>query len=100
MAGYRLQSVGFEQITSLSSAVGLTSSKYLDGTTPKANVVVLCARDQAINFRSDGTNPAATVGITLAVGVPFTYDGNLSTIKFIEATATAKLDVEYYLSGD
>lgn len=92
MPSFRQKPTGFEQVTALSSAAALTAAQ-----TAKANCVVLCARDQAVNYRDDGTDPTATVGITLAVGVPFTYDGDLSAIKFIQAAATAKLDVAYYL---
>lgn len=91
MAIFRQKPVGFEQLTSLSSAATLTAATYA-----KANCAVLCARTQDINYRDDGSAPTSTVGITLKVGVPFTYDGDLSAIQFIEATASAKLDVAYY----
>lgn len=83
---------GFEQLTSLNAAAGLT---------PPANatVAVFCARTQDVNYRDDGTDPTASVGITLKVGVPFVYDGNLNAIKFFEATASAKLDVAYYAAA-
>lgn len=82
--------LGHSQITDLSAAVGLTSPP------DKATVAVLCARDQVVNYRDDGTSPTATVGIQLQIGVPFIYDGDLSAIKFIQSAASAKLDVAYY----
>jgi hypothetical protein len=81
--------LGYEQVTSLSSAAGLTVPEG-------ARMCIIQAEDQNVRWRDDGTNPTTTVGIVLAPEVNFTYSGNLGTIKFIEETATAKLNVAYY----
>ena len=91
-SSFRLQPKGYQQITNLSSAVGLTVP---DG----ANYCVFDCEDQAVRWRDDGTNPSATVGMQLATGVTFAYDGILTDIKFIEETASAKLNISYYRAG-
>ena len=84
-----LKPLGHQQITDLSSAVGLTPASG-------AQRALLCAQTQAVRFRDDGTSPTATVGIHLAAGEPYLYEGDLSAIEFIEEAASAKLDISYY----
>lgn len=80
---------GYQQITSLSAAAGLT-------VPSGARVAVIQAETQAVRWRDDGTDPTASVGQVLAAGADMVYTGDLSAIKFIEATASAKLNVSYY----
>lgn len=88
MIGYR-KPLGYEQITSLSAAAGLT-------VPAGATVAVIIATAQAVRWRDDGTNPTGTVGMPLAVNTELTYSGTLSAIKFIESAASAVLNVSYY----
>jgi len=81
--------LGYQQITSLSSATALT-------VPGGATTAVITCETQAVRFRDDGTNPTASVGYPLAVGQSMTYVGTLSALKFIEQTASAKLDILYY----
>lgn len=82
--------LGYQQITSLAAAANLP-------TIPStADCCVIVAETQAVRFRDDGTNPTAAIGIPLAVGVEFFYIGPLANIKFIEQTASAKLNIAYY----
>lgn len=81
--------VGYQQITSLSAATGLT-------VPTGAVIAVVVPETQAVRWRDDGTNPTASVGMPIAVGQAFVYTGNLAAIAFIEQTASAKLDVSYY----
>lgn len=81
--------LGYQQLTSLAAATGLT-------VPAGADCCVIFAETQAVRFRDDGTNPTATIGVPLAVGVEFFYIGPMSAIKFIEQTASAKLNVAYY----
>jgi hypothetical protein len=81
--------LGYQQITALSAATALAPPAG-------ATTAVITAETQAVRYRDDGTNPTATVGMPIAVGQPFTYTGNLAAIKFIEQTASAKLNVSYY----
>jgi len=86
-----LEVVGFEQITGLNAAKGLTSATY--GVATKA---LIQATDQNVRWRDDGTDPTAAIGMQLAAGNDFWYTGDLSAITFIEETASAKLNVSYY----
>lgn len=81
--------LGIVQITALSAAKGLT-------VPAGANVAVISPETQAVRYRDDGTAPTATVGIPIAVSQEFVYTGSLSTIEFIEQTASAKLNVAFY----
>lgn len=85
-----LQALGYQQITSLSSATALTVPA---GTA----VVVMKPAAQAVRFRDDGTNPTGSVGYPLAVGSEFVYEGGSpGAIRVIESAASATLDVLYY----
>jgi hypothetical protein len=82
--------LGYQQITSLSSATGLT----LPAGTGKA--LIQC-QTQAVRWRDDGTSPSATVGMRLVPGDVLEYDaGQLAVIKFIEEVSGAVLNCSYY----
>jgi len=80
---------GFQQITGLNTVKGLTVP---DG----ARMCRIEAKTQAVSWRDDGTNPTASIGMTLAAGAGIDYDGELTKIRFIEVTASAVLNVSYY----
>lgn len=80
---------GYQQITDLDPAVGLTVP---DGAT----IALIIPEAQAVRWRDDGTAPTATVGQPLAVGTELYYDVNLAAILFFEQTSGAKLNVTYY----
>lgn len=85
-----LAPLGDEQITSLSAAVGLTVPRH-------ATFCLLQAETQNIRWRDSGSDPTAAVGHILYAGdIGFWYNANLSAIKFIEVSASAKLNVSYY----
>lgn len=84
-----LEPLGYQQITSLSGATALTIPEG-------ARAAIIEAESQAVRWRDDGTSPTATVGMPLASGADFLYTGKLSKLKFIEQTASAKLNVCYY----
>jgi len=83
------QCLGYQQITSLSSATGLT-------VPVGATMAVIAPLTQGVRWRDDGTNPTASVGMPISAGAYFNYDGDLKNIKFIEQTASAELNVSYY----
>lgn len=90
--------MGYQQISDLSSAVGLTVPTLTpNGSNTKANFALIIAETQNVRWRDDGVAPTASVGMLLVAGVPLQYDGDLSKIKFIEATASAKLNISYYV---
>ena len=89
--------LGYQQITSLSSATYLTvPSVDLNGLACKPTIAIIIAEGAAVRWRDDNTAPTATVGMPLATGVTLQYDGDLNMIRFIEQTGTAKLNVSYY----
>jgi hypothetical protein len=88
-AGIRYAALGYQQITSLSAAAGLT-------VPTGATTAFIQAEAQAVRYRDDGTDPSATVGQPIAVGVLLIYTGPLKNVKFIEQTSGAKLNISYY----
>jgi hypothetical protein len=81
--------LGYQQYNSLGSAISLTSQPA------GATRVLLQVEDQAVRYHPNGT-PTSTTGIVIAVGEELWYDGDLSTIKFIEEAGGAELNVAYY----
>jgi hypothetical protein len=81
--------LGYQQITSLNSAAGLTPPQG-------ATLALIVPETQNVRWRDDGTNPTASVGMPVFVGASLSYDGDFNKIKFIEETASAKLNVSYY----
>ena len=89
--------LGYQQITSLSASTALTVPIVdLNGLSIKPVIALIVAETQAVRWRDDSTAPTASVGMPLATGVAFVYDGDLTMIRFIEQTASAKLNVTYY----
>lgn len=81
---------GYEQITVLTSAQGLT----VPAGTIKA---IIQPTGQAVRWRDDGTNPTATIGLEIAVGDVLEYGvTDFTKIKFIEVAPTAILNISYY----
>ena len=88
--------LGYQQITSLSSATGLTvPTTDLNGLSCRPSIAMITPETQAVRWRDD-TAPTASVGMPLAAGVTLQYDGDLTKIQFIEQTAGAKLNISYY----
>ena len=88
----RLAPLGYQQITTLSSAQTLT-------IPAGADFAVIEAEAQAVRWRDDDTAPTASVGMPLASGGVLEYSGRLSALQFIEQTASAKLNINYYKIG-
>ena len=88
-SGY-MEPAGYVQLTSLASAVGL-------GTIPDGvTLAVIQSETQNVRYRDDGTNPSASVGMILVAGDILYYTGVMSSIKFIQVAASAKLNITYY----
>ncbi len=89
--------LGYQQITTISSSTALTvPTTDANGSLQKPVLAIIIAEAQAVRWRDDGTAPSATVGMPLAVGVTFVYDGDLTKIRFFEQAGGAKLNVSYY----
>lgn len=90
--------LGYQQITSLSSATGLTvPTTDKNGLNAKPTLALIVAETQAVRWRDDGVAPTASVGMPLAAGVTLQYDGDLSKIRFIEQVGGGKLNISYYV---
>jgi hypothetical protein len=81
--------LGYQQITSLSAAASLT-------VPTGATMALITPETEGVRWRDDGTDPTSSVGMPIAAGAYFNYDGDLNRIRFIQQTATAKLNVSYY----
>ena len=89
--------LGYQQITDLSSAVGLTIPAIdVAGNKQMPTRAFIVAEGNNIRWRDDGTNPTASVGMILIQNNVLSYDGDLTKIKFIQTGAGAKLNISYY----
>ena len=88
-APYQGTPLGYEQITGLGSAKGLT-------VPTGATFCVVTCETEGIRWRDDGTPPTATVGMPLQNGASLSYSGDLTAIQFIQQAAGAILNVSYY----
>jgi hypothetical protein len=88
-APYHATPLGFQQITSLAASTGLV-------VPAGATFATIVPAAQAVSWRDDGVAPTATVGMLLPVGTQLQYSGNLAAIRFIEAAASATLNISYY----
>ena len=89
--------LGYQQITSVSAAVGLTvPTRDLNGMNCKPAIALIVAEGAAVRWRDDDVDPTASIGMPLAIGVTLQYDGDLGKIKFIEQAASAKINISYY----
>jgi hypothetical protein len=84
------QALGYQQITNLSAATGLTVPQG-------ATRALIAPLSQDIRWRDDGVNPTASVGMPVTAGTYLSYDGDLQNIKFIETSASAEINVTYYV---
>jgi len=88
---------GYQQITDLTASTALTVPiKSPEGLNAKPVLALIVAEGAPVRWRDDGITPSATVGMPIAVGVPFQYDGDLTKIRFIQQSASAILNISYY----
>jgi hypothetical protein len=90
--------IGYQQISSLSSAQALTvpSVDPVTGLNQRPNLALITPETNGVRWRDDGVAPTASIGMPLAAGVTLQYDGDLRKIQFIEQTASAKINISYY----
>ena len=84
------RALGYQQLT----VDNLTPQQL---TVPNGTTLILIVTEaQAIRWRDDGTNPTATVGYPLAVGVELRYVAqNKSAIRIIGQVASATVNAVY-----
>ena len=85
-----MEPISYEQVTGLSSAKGLQS------IPAGATIAMIQPEAQNVRWRDDLVNPTTSVGMILVANDIIFYSGNLADIKFIEVSATAKINVTYY----
>ena len=87
--------LGHEQLTGLSTAKGLT-------VPTGASYAVVQAEDQTVRWTDDGVDPTSSTGMRLvaSAGAAVALFTDLSAVKFIEETASAKVNVAYYSLED
>lgn len=85
----KLKEVGYQQLTSLSSAKALTVPN-------KASVALLLATGQTVRFSETNGQPTASTGMLLPVNLHHWFLGDLYKVRFIETTASATLEVIFY----
>lgn len=89
--------IGYQQITDLTSAVGLTvPSLDRTGLNQMPTFALITPLTANVRWRDDGIAPTGSVGMPLAAGVTLQYDGDLKGIKFINNGGTAELNISYY----
>ncbi len=81
--------IGDQQITSLSASTALT-------VPTGATMAIIQPEAQAVRWRDNGQTPTTPVGQRITVGGELRYTGDLTKLRFIEETASAKLNVTYY----
>jgi hypothetical protein len=91
--------MGYQQISTLSSAQSLTvpETNPVTGLKVMPTIALITPETNGVRWRDDGVAPTASVGMPLAAGVSLQYDGDLKKIQFIEQTASAKINISYYV---
>jgi hypothetical protein len=91
-----LKPLGYCQLTSITAATKLTTCA--NGIPAGAEFVLIEAETQNARWRDDGTAPTTTVGMLLitTASTPTLYQGDLTAIQFINATAGTIVDVSFY----
>lgn len=91
--------MGYQQISTLSSAQSLTVPEInpVTGLKVMPTIALITPETNGVRWRDDGVAPTASVGMPLAAGVSLQYDGDLKKIQFIEQTASAKINISYYV---
>jgi len=88
---------GYQQITSLTASSALTVPTLApEGLNAKPVLALIIAEGAPVRWRDDGVAPTASVGMPIAVGVPFQYDGDLTKIRFIQQSSSGILNISYY----
>ena len=82
----------------LSAACTTETGETVTAYAPVAcDFAIIKCTAQTVMWRDDGVAPTATIGMPMLVtDPPLEYGGALANIQFIQATASAVLDVSYY----
>jgi hypothetical protein len=88
-----MEAKGYQQLTVSSTAVAPTLP-----TGAQVQLMVISVETANVRYRDDGTNPTASVGMPLWLNQPpFSFNGDISKIKFIrQASTDAVVNITYY----
>lgn len=93
--GQLVTPLGYCQLTSLSSAVKLTSCN--GGIPSGASMALMRVEGAAVRFRDDGGVPTSSVGMPLLTSdPPILYSGTLTALQFIQELSSGTIDVLFY----
>ncbi len=81
--------LGYQRLAALGDPAPLTVPKA-------ARAALIQAENQPVRWRDDGTAPTASAGMLLDAGATLFYVGSLGALRFIEAQASATLNVSFY----
>jgi len=89
------RTISFEQITSISSATGLTSTNYAAAGVVFAQVQVTSSD---MRYRTDGTDPTNAVGTYIAENgiIEVWGQDDMAAFRAIDVAGTSKLEVTYF----
>ena len=90
--------MGYQQIVGAVASTALTvpSRDPVTGLAGTPIQAVIICDGAGIRWRDDGVAPTASVGMPIAVGTTFVYDGDLTRLRIIQQAATATINVAYY----
>lgn len=88
-APYAFTSTGYQQLTGVSTATGFTPPAL-------STTCYVTSETVSVRYRTDGTNPTASVGVLLAANQQLILTASLSTVKFIPTSGSTILDVDCY----
>jgi hypothetical protein len=90
--------MGYQQIVGAAASTALTIPQVdpVTGLTSMPVQALIICDGAGIRWRDDGVAPTASVGMPIAVGTVFVYDGDLTRLRIIQQAATATINVAYY----
>ena len=75
----------------------LDTAQEIPNMPQRVNYIEVQAQDKDVRYRKDGIAPTSTIGLILYAGDPPTrFAGSIQLLKFIEVSASAKLNVHFY----
>lgn len=89
--GGRPKSLGYQQLTGLSTAKKLT-------VPPGANFAVIRVEGVSVRYRDDSGDPTSSIGMLLLASEILQYDSaeGIQKLSFIETAPSASVNVLYY----
>ena len=92
--------LGYCQFTAQSSAQLLSAVTPTSTTTctppARATWAQITVETAGVRWRDDGTAPTASIGMPIAAGGVFTYNGNMGAIQFIAQSGSPVVDISFY----